>query len=83
MSKPVNPGDRAPCHPEAYSYLLSAQLSPTMPPFAVSYRQMLRLADTHGWSPLPSERSLRRRLAVDLSTVNSSRSSADRKRRKA
>lgn len=56
----------ADCHPEAWETLKSAYLQPEAPKFSSCYRWMCEAADRHGWQPIPSERSLRRRLEAEV-----------------
>jgi putative transposase len=54
------------CHPEAWDFLKSDFLRPEKPGFSACYRRMMEAAQVKGWSPIPSERSLRRRLEADV-----------------
>lgn len=58
--------DMAECHPEAWEHLRSDYLRLEKPAFSACYRRMETAAKLHGWSPIPSERSLRRRLDVEV-----------------
>ncbi|MCY1667894.1 DNA-binding domain-containing protein [Rhizobium sp. SL86] len=60
---------RAECHPEAWKALLLDYLRLEAPSFSSCYRRLLRLADINDWSPIPPERSLRRRLNQELPMV--------------
>ncbi len=53
---------RADCHAEAWDVLKSDFLRPEKPSFSACYRRVVAAAARNGWSPIPSERSLRRRL---------------------
>lgn len=57
---------RAVVHPEAWAYLVTHYLRPCHPPFAVSYRAMVRAADEYGWSPVPSLQAMQRRLDAQI-----------------
>lgn len=57
---------RSECHPEAYDVLKSDFLRYEGPTFTSCYRRVKRAAKTHGWSPIPSERALRRHLDADV-----------------
>lgn len=56
----------ADCHPAAWDFLKSDYLRPEKPGFSSCYRRMLSAAAEHGWSPIPSERALRRRLEKEV-----------------
>lgn len=62
-------------HPEAWAYLVYHYLRPCRPPFATSYRDMVRVADKNGWQPVPSLQALKRRLDAEISqsTQNAAR----------
>ncbi|MFK0277413.1 transposase domain-containing protein [Ensifer sp. NPDC090286] len=54
------------CHSDAWDFLKSDFLRPGKPGFSACYRRMMTAAKKHGWSPIPSERSLRRRMDADV-----------------
>lgn len=56
----------ADCHPAAWAALKSDYLRPAKPKFSACYRRMVAAAAKHGWSPIPSEMALRRRLAAEV-----------------
>lgn len=56
----------ADCHPDAWDFLKSDYLRPEKPGFSACYRRMVEAAGIEGWFPIPSERSLRRRLEADV-----------------
>lgn len=56
---------RAWVHPEAWAALISYYLSPTKPPFRLCYRHLFEVAEANGWAPIPSEKTLRRRLDAE------------------
>ncbi|PZU17830.1 MAG: transposase [Shinella sp.] len=56
----------AECHPSALDYLKADYLRLEKPAFAACYRRMVELATEKGWSPIPSERSLRRRIEAEV-----------------
>ncbi|MCB5204219.1 Mu transposase C-terminal domain-containing protein [Neorhizobium sp. T786] len=58
--------DRADCHPQAWEVLKSDYLRPEQPKFSACYRRMMSAATINKWSPIPSERSLRRRLDSEV-----------------
>ncbi|OJF91729.1 transposase [Rhizobium sp. 58] len=58
--------DLADCHPEAWAYLKSDFLRPEEPKFAACFRRMEKVAKREGWQPIPSERTLRRRLEKEV-----------------
>lgn len=56
----------AECHPDAWDFLKSDFLRPGEPKFSACYRRMMTAATSHGWSPIPAERSLRRRMDAEV-----------------
>jgi putative transposase len=56
----------AECHPAAWAALKSDYLRPGEPGFSACYRRMVAAASREGWSPIPSEMALRRRLASEV-----------------
>ncbi|CUX60354.1 DDE-type integrase/transposase/recombinase [Agrobacterium tumefaciens] len=58
--------DVTPCHPEAWKILKSDFLRPERPSFSACYRRMMMVANDQNLSPIPSERSLRRRLDAEV-----------------
>lgn len=56
----------AECHPDAWAALKSDYLRPGEPGFSACYRRMVAAAAREGWSPIPSEMALRRRLAAEV-----------------
>jgi transposase InsO family protein len=58
--------DVAECHPDAWDVLKSDYLRPERPAFTACYRRMVKAAGRKGWSPIPSERTLRRRLEAEV-----------------
>lgn len=64
----------ADCSTEAWDYLSSAWLSPSRPSFEMCYRTMLAAAAEHGWTPIPSKKTLERRVkAMPRVVVTASR----------
>lgn len=57
---------QAECHPDAWDFLKSDYLRPEKPGFSACFRRMLEAAEIQNWSPIPSERSLRRRMEADV-----------------
>lgn len=51
----------AECHAEVWDILKSDYLRPERPTFSACYRRVVKLAKSKKWSPIPSERALRRR----------------------
>lgn len=51
----------AECHEDAWETLKSDYLRPERPSFSACYRRVVKLAKSKKWSPIPSERALRRR----------------------
>ncbi|MGV2183654.1 transposase domain-containing protein [Rhizobium rhizogenes] len=58
--------DLAECHPKAWEVLTSDYLRPEKPAFSACYRRMAKAAKRNGWEPVPSERTLRRRMEADV-----------------
>lgn len=63
----VSSSERAECHPEAWDFLTSDFLRPEEPSFSSCYRRLIEAAEKKQWAPIPLERSLRRRLAAEVS----------------
>lgn len=59
-------GERADCHPQIWDCIKSDYLRPEKPSFSACYRRVSSAAAEHGWTPLPSERALRRRLDAEV-----------------
>lgn len=59
-------GVTANCHPDAWETLKSDFLRSEKPGFSACYRRVIKLADKKGWAPIPSERTLRRRLDQEV-----------------
>ncbi|MBW8285782.1 MAG: Mu transposase C-terminal domain-containing protein [Rhizobium sp.] len=49
-------------HPDAWDVLVSDYLRPEGSAFSACYRRMVDVAQKKGWSPIPHERTLRRRM---------------------
>ncbi|MBA4783381.1 MAG: Mu transposase C-terminal domain-containing protein [Rhizobiales bacterium] len=62
--KPAN--TRADCHEQAYQVFKSDYLRLEEPSFSACYRRMRAASKKNGWSPVPSERALRRHLDQDV-----------------
>ncbi|MFB2553372.1 transposase domain-containing protein [Ensifer soli] len=58
--------DFAECHPDAWAALKSDYLRLEKPAFSACYRRVIAAAKRHGWSPIPHERSLRRRMDAEV-----------------
>ena len=56
----------AECHEDAWQMLISDYLRPERPAFSACYRRMAKVAKREGWTPVPGERSLRRRLEAEV-----------------
>lgn len=54
------------CDPQAWAALKSDYLRPEAPAFSACYRRMKTAASDKGWSPIPTERALRRRLEAEV-----------------
>ncbi|MEZ5792500.1 MAG: transposase domain-containing protein [Nitratireductor sp.] len=57
---------RTDCHETAWDVLVSDYLRPERPSFSSCYRRMADAAKRHQWAPIPPERTLRRRLEVEV-----------------
>lgn len=62
-------GTREPdaCHEEAWAFFRDNYLRASQPSVAECYRQTLDVAADNGWSPVPSEAAMRRRLEREVS----------------
>lgn len=58
--------ERAPIDPRAWEAFKSDYLRPEKPGFSACYRRMVKGAKKHGWSPIASESSLRRRMLDEV-----------------
>lgn len=58
--------DLSECHPKAWEVLMSDYLRPEKPAFSACYRRMAKAAKRSGWEPVPSERTLRRRMETHV-----------------
>jgi transposase InsO family protein len=56
----------ADCHPDAWETLKSDYLRPEKPKFSRCYRRVCDAAKVYGWAPIPSERTLRRKLDLEV-----------------
>ncbi len=65
---PKNPGRTATaeCHPSAYEMLKADYLRLEKPGFAACYRRMKETAEAQGWEPIPSQKTLKRRIERDV-----------------
>jgi putative transposase len=61
-SKRVGRTTLAPCDPHAWDYLVADYLRVEKPKFEVCYYRLTRAALEHGWAPVPSSKTLKRRL---------------------
>lgn len=59
-------GERSECHISAWEFIKSDFLRPEKPTFSACYRRMVKTAKKEGWSPIASEKSLRRRLKAEV-----------------
>lgn len=59
--------ERSECHDKAWEFIKSDFLRPEKPAFTACYRRLCQAAKKHGWEPIPSERSLRRRFDAEVS----------------
>ncbi|MCX5512245.1 hypothetical protein C3941_09250 [Kaistia algarum] len=53
---------KADCDPRAWDYLVADYMRKSQPAFEACYGRMLDAAREHGWSPIPSAKTLKRRL---------------------
>ncbi|RVQ76143.1 transposase domain-containing protein [Sinorhizobium medicae] len=58
--------NHAACHPDAWEALKADYLRLEQPGFSACYRRMVAAGKKHGWAPIPSERSLRRRMDAQV-----------------
>lgn len=58
--------DLAECHAQAWQVLASDYLRPEKPAFSACYRRMVKIAKREKWAPIPSERTLRRRMESEV-----------------
>ncbi len=58
--------ERSNCHPDAWTFIKSDFLRAEKPTFTSCYRRLQKAAKKEGWSPIPSERSLRRRMDAEV-----------------
>lgn len=56
----------AACDPRAWDYLKADYLRPEQPSFEACHRRMLEAAAEHGWTPLPSAKTLLRRIEREI-----------------
>jgi putative transposase len=54
--------DKAEIHPDAWDYFKADYLRLEQPALSACYDRLLRIAPQHGWSPVPSLKTLQRRL---------------------
>lgn len=57
---------RADCDPRAWDFIAADYLRPEQPAFSACYERLRDAAAEHGWAPVPSERTLRRRLEREV-----------------
>jgi len=56
----------ADCDPRAWELIKADYLRPEQPSFAACYRRLVEAAEAQGWSPVPAEKTLRRRLEKEI-----------------
>ncbi len=56
----------AACHPDAYAYLKADWLRPEQPALTACYRRLEDAARRQGWAPIPSMKTLQRRIEREL-----------------
>jgi hypothetical protein len=54
------------CDPRAWDFLVALYLQPEQRTFAACHRRMVEAAAEHGWSPLPSAKTLQRRIEREI-----------------
>ena len=54
------------CDPRAWDFLVALYLQPEQRTFATCHRRMVEAAAEHGWSPIPSAKTLQRRIERDI-----------------
>ncbi len=57
---------KADCDPRAFACLVTDYLRPERPNFDACYRRMVEAATVKGWSPVPSAKTLKRRIERDI-----------------
>lgn len=57
------------CDPRAWDWLKADYLRPEQRPFETSYRDMAAVAAEQGWAPIPSCRTLKRRVAREFTAA--------------
>lgn len=57
----------AECHPDAWAFFRDDFLRESKPAAAACYRRMTAVARVNGWTPIPSQRALERRLEREVS----------------
>jgi len=80
LAEAVPPSDRLPalaprhrgrtatatCDPRAWAFLVADYLRPERPNFEACYRRLTEAAAEHGWTPMPSAKTLKRRIERDV-----------------
>ncbi|MDC7788008.1 transposase domain-containing protein [Rhodoplanes sp. TEM] len=56
----------ADCHPQAWAYLVADYLRPEQPAFSGSHGRMMQAAEAQGWAPIPSAKTLQRRIEKEF-----------------
>lgn len=56
----------ADCDPRAYEFLKADYLRPEQPCFIACHRRMVEAAAHHGWTPIPSAKTLQRRIEAEF-----------------
>jgi len=56
----------APCDPRAWDALVADYLRPEQPAFETCFNRLLAAAAAHGWSPIPSAKTLQRRMDAEF-----------------
>ncbi len=56
----------AECHPAAWDYLVADYLRPEEPSFAACYHRLMDVVAREGWAPVPSAKTLQRRIEKDI-----------------
>jgi putative transposase len=57
---------RSDCDERAWEFITSDYLRPSRPAFSACYRRLVDAAKKEGWSPIPSDKSLMRRLRAEV-----------------
>jgi len=57
---------KAECDPRAWDFLVADYLRPEEPCFVACFERMREAAEAHGWGPIPSSKTLKRRIEREI-----------------